>query len=126
VVTINGALMVDLWGQAVADTLGSRQFSGIGGHEDFVSVAGLELEDRSLICLPSQATVNGQRVSRIVAALPEGAVVTTPRHQLDIVVTEYGAASLRGRTVRERAVALAQIAHPDDRDELLGRARSMG
>lgn len=126
VVTINGALMVDLWGQAVADTLGSRQFSGIGGHEDFVSVAGLELEDRSLICLPSQATVNGQRVSRIVAALPEGAVVTTPRHQLDIVVTEYGAASLRGRTVRERALALVEVAHPDDRDELRARAQTMG
>ena len=125
-VTINGALMIDLWGQAVADTIGSRQFSGIGGHEDFVSVSGLELEDRSLICMPSRATVNGQPVSRIMGLLPEGTVVTTPRHQLDIVVTEYGAASLRGRTVRERAVALATIAHPDDRGELLARAETMG
>ncbi|MCB1017716.1 MAG: acetyl-CoA hydrolase/transferase family protein [Acidimicrobiales bacterium] len=125
-VTINGALMLDLWGQTVADTLGSRQFSGIGGHEDFVSVSGLELEDRSLICLPSRANVDGRSVSRLLPALPQGTVVTTPRHQLDIVVTEHGAASLRGRTVRERAVALARIAHPDDRDELLAHARTMG
>ena len=64
-VTINGALTIDLWGQAVADTIGRRQFSGIGGHEDFVSVAGFELEDRSILCLRSTATVGGQPVSRI-------------------------------------------------------------
>lgn len=125
-VTINGALMIDLWGQVVADTIGPRQFSGIGGHEDFVSVSGLELEDRGLICLPSRANVDGGPVSRIMGFLPEGTVVTTPRHQLDVVVTEYGAASLRGRTVRERAVALAGIAHPDDRAELMARAETMG
>lgn len=117
-VTINGALTIDLWGQAVADTIGARQFSGIGGHEDFVSVSGLELEDRSLLCLPSTSSVNGEVVSRIVAALPAGAVVTTPRHQLDVVITEYGIAELRGRTVRERALALADIAHPAERDTL--------
>jgi acyl-CoA hydrolase len=125
-VTINGALMVDLWGQVVADTIGPRQFSGIGGHEDFVSVSGIELEDRGLICLPSRATVDGQPVSRIMGFLPAGTVVTTPRHQLDVVVTEYGAASLRGRTVRERALALAAIAHPDDRDELMALAVTLG
>lgn len=125
-VTINGALMIDLWGQVVADTIGPRQFSGIGGHEDFVSVSGLELEDRGLICLPSQAQVDGSAVSRIMGFLPEGTVVTTPRHQLDVVVTEYGAASLRGRTVRERALALAAIAHPDDRPVLTAKAETMG
>ena len=125
-VTINGALTVDLWGQAVADTIDGRQFSGIGGHEDFVSVAGFELEDRSLICMRSTATVGGQAVSRISAALPAGAVITTPRHQLDLVVTEHGVASLRGRTVRERAEALAAIAHPDFRDELSASAAEMG
>ncbi len=124
-VTINGALTIDLWGQAVADTIGNRQFSGIGGHEDFVSVAGLELEDRALLCLPSTATVGGQRISRIAAQLAAGAVVTTPRHQLDLVVTEYGVASLRGRTVHARAVALADIAHPDFRDELLAHADTL-
>lgn len=121
-VSINGALAVDLAGQAVADTLGASQFSGIGGHEDFVASSGLELEDRSLICLRSTTTVDGQRVSRIAAQFPAGTIVTTPRHQLDVVITEYGVAELRGATVRERARALAGIAHPDFRDELLEAA----
>lgn len=121
-VSINGALAVDLAGQAVADTLRGEQFSGIGGHEDFVASSGLELEDRSLICLRSSTMVNGVRSSRITAKFPEGTIVTTPRHQLDVVVTEYGVAELRGRTVRERARALAAIAHPDVRDQLLSDA----
>jgi len=124
-VTINGALTVDLWGQAVADTIGGRQFSGIGGHEDFVSVSGFDLEDRSILCLRSTATVGGQPVSRIQAQLPAGAVITTPRHQLDLVITEYGVASLRGRTVRQRATALAAVAHPDFRDELEAYAAAL-
>jgi acyl-CoA hydrolase len=117
-VTINGALCIDLHGQVVADTIGARQYSGIGGHEDFVSAPGLELEDRSLVCLPSTARTGETVVSRIVGSLPEGWIITTPRHQLDVVVTEYGAAELRGGTVRERALALAEIAHPDFRDDL--------
>lgn len=124
-ITVNGAISIDLFGQVVADTRDGTQFSGIGGHEDFVAAPGLSLEDRSLICLPSLATHGGRQVSRIVARLPYGSVVTTPRHQLDVVVTEHGAASLRGRTVRERAVALASIAHPDVRDELLDAADRM-
>jgi acyl-CoA hydrolase len=124
-VTINGALSVDLWGQVAADTLGGRQFSGIGGHEDFVSGSGLELTDRSIVCVPSTATVDGVLTSRIVNALPEGMLVTTPRHQLDLVVTEHGVAHLRGRTVRERAHALAQIAHPDFREDLERRAATL-
>lgn len=121
-VTINGAVSIDLSGQVAADTIGGKQFSGIGGHEDFISGPGLELEDRSLVCLPSTATVGGEVVSRIVARFPAGSVVTTPRHQMDIVITEYGAAELRGHTVRERALALADIAHPDFRDELRSSA----
>ena len=124
-VTINGALTVDLWGQAVADTINGRQFSGIGGHEDFVAASGFDLEDRALLCLRSTAVVGGQVISRIQAQLPAGAVVTTPRHQLDLVVTEYGVASLRGRTVRQRAAALAAIAHPDFRDELSHHAATI-
>lgn len=124
-VMINGALAVDLWGQAVADTRDLRQFSGIGGHEDFTAASGLQLDDRSLMCLPSTATVGGERVSRIVVGFPEGTVVTTPRHQLDIVITEFGAAHLRGRTVRERAQALAAISHPDFRPELEARAAEL-
>lgn len=117
-VSINGALAVDLYGQVVADRLGGRQFSGIGGHEDFVEQSGLELSDRSLICMPSTATVVGAPVSRIVTTLTPGTTVTTPRHQVDLVITEHGVAELRGRTMSERAVALAEIAHPDFRAEL--------
>jgi acyl-CoA hydrolase len=121
-VTINGALAIDLSGQVSADTIAGKQFSGIGGHEDFVSGAGLELEDRSLVCFPSTTTVGGDVVSRIVAQFAAGSVITTPRHQLDVVITEYGAAELQGKTVRQRALALAEIAHPDFRDELRARA----
>jgi acyl-CoA hydrolase len=122
-VAINGAMEIDLLGQVVADTLAGAQYSGIGGHEDFVGGASLVAEDRSLICMPATAKVQGRRVSRIRRRLSEGAVVTTPRHQLDLVVTEYGVAELRGRTVAERARALAAIAHPDFREALLGDER---
>lgn len=119
-ISINGALAIDAQGQVVADTLDGKQFSGIGGAEDFVAGAGLELSDRSLICLPSTFTKDGELRSRIVPAFGPGAVITTPRHQVDVIVTEYGVAELEGRTVRERAEALAAIAHPRFRADLLG------
>ena len=122
-VTINGAMSIDLAGQVIADTRRGEQFSGIGGHEDFIAGAGLELSDRSLICLPSTATVDGELVSRITPVLEPGGIVTTPRHQLDVVITEFGVAEVLGKTVRERAEALAGIAHPDFRDELLDAAQ---
>ena len=65
-------------------------------------------------------------MSRLVACHPAGTIVTTPRHQLDVVITEHGVAELRGKTVRQRALALAAIAHPDHRDELLAAAAEMG
>ncbi|MEU0498102.1 acetyl-CoA hydrolase/transferase C-terminal domain-containing protein [Mycobacterium sp. NPDC006124] len=122
-VSVNGALAVDARGQVVADTLDGKQFSGIGGAEDFVAGAGLELSDRSLICLPSTYTKDGELRSRVVPQFGPGAVITTPRHQVDVIVTEYGVAELEGRTVRERAEALAAIAHPKFRDEMLAAAR---
>jgi acyl-CoA hydrolase len=121
-VTINGALAIDIHGQVVADTISGGQFSGIGGAEDFVAGAGLELSDRSLICLPSTFTKDGALQSRIVPWFGPGAVITTPRHQVDVIVTEYGAAELEGLTVRERGEALAAIAHPQFRGELLAAA----
>ena len=121
-ITINGALAIDIHGQVVADTIAGGQFSGIGGAEDFVAGAGLELSDRSLICLPSTFEQDGVVRSRIVPWFGPGAVITTPRHQVDVIVTEYGAAELEGRTVRERGRALAAIAHPQFRDELLAAA----
>jgi len=121
-VSINGALAIDIGGQVVADTIAGDQFSGIGGAEDFVAGAGLELSDRSLICLPSTFQKDGVLQSRIVPWFGPGAVITTPRHQVDVIITEYGAAELEGRTVRERGEALAAIAHPQFRDELLAAA----
>jgi len=117
-VSINGALSVGLCGQIAADTLDGRQFSGIGGHEDFVAGAAFSDHGRSLVCLPATARRDGRLVSRIVTDLPLGTLVTTPRHQTDVVITEFGAAELAGRTVRERAEALIAIAHPDMREAL--------
>ncbi|WP_425005119.1 acetyl-CoA hydrolase/transferase family protein [Mycolicibacterium sp. S3B2] len=117
-VSINGALAIDLHGQVVADTVAGNQFSGIGGAEDFVAGVGLELTDRSLICLPSTYDKDGELVSRIMPWFGPGAVVTTPRHHVDVIVTEYGVAELEGKTVRQRGHALAEIAHPRFRDEL--------
>jgi acyl-CoA hydrolase len=117
-VSLNGALEIDLHGQVVADSIQGAQYSGIGGHEDFAAGAGLGEDDRSLLCLPSTALVDGRRVSRIVRQLTPGSLVTTPRHQVDVVITEHGAAELAGRSVEERAAALAAIADPDFRGDL--------
>lgn len=117
-VTINAAMAVDIHGQVIADTIDGTQYSGIGGHEDFISGPALSLEDRSLLCLPSTVTVGGETRSRIVPWFEAGAVVTTPRHQVDVIVTEHGAAELQGLAVDQRGLALAEIAHPDFRDEL--------
>jgi acyl-CoA hydrolase len=122
-ISVNGALAVDIQGQVVADTINGDQFSGIGGAEDFVAGAGLELSDRSLICLRSTYEKDGELASRIVPWFGPGAVITTPRHQVDVVITEYGAAELEGKTVAERGEALAAIAHPQFRDELLAAAK---
>ena len=125
-VSINGALSVDLYGQVVADNIDGRQISGVGGHEDFVAGAEMRLDDHSLICLRSPAVSNGVTRSRIVPTLPEGSVVSTPRHHTGVVITEHGSADLSGRTVRERAAALVEIAHPDFRPELRERAAALG
>ena len=126
-VTINGALAVDVQGQVVADTIAGSQYSGIGGHEDFVAGPALSLEQRSLLCLPSTTSVDGGLRSRIVPFFDAGAVITTPRHQVDVIVTEFGAAELQGKTTHRRGEALAAIAHPDFREGLLeAAARSSG
>lgn len=117
-VTVNGALSVDLYGQVVADTLGGKQFSGTGGGEDFVSGPAYVEGGTSLLCFASTAGASDAPVSRIVREHPAGAIVTTPRHQLDVVVTEHGSVDLALLTVAERAEALASIAHPDFRDGL--------
>ncbi len=125
-VSINGAICIDLYGQVVADNIDGRQISGVGGHEDFVAGADLHVDSHSLICLHSTAEVGGFIRSCIVPLSPEGSVVSTPRHHTGVVVTEYGAAELTGLTVRERARALADIAHPDFRAELHAVAETLG
>jgi acyl-CoA hydrolase len=124
-VSINGALAVDLFGQIMADTLGTRQYSGVGGHELFVAGAHSSHEGKSIICMRSTATVEGKTVSTIVAQLPCGTPVTTPRHHVQYVVTEHGVANLGMLPARARARALIEIAHPDFRDELRAQAEQL-
>jgi acyl-CoA hydrolase/GNAT superfamily N-acetyltransferase len=121
-VSINSALQIDLTGQVCADSIGTRFYSGIGGQVDFIRGAARSRGGRSIIALPS--TAQGGTVSRIVPVLAEGAGVVTTRGDVFTVVTEHGVAELRGRTVRERALALIGIAHPDFRDELLAAAKA--
>jgi GNAT superfamily N-acetyltransferase/acyl CoA:acetate/3-ketoacid CoA transferase beta subunit len=123
-VSINSALQVDLTGQVCADSLGSRFYSGFGGQVDFIRGAAWSPRGRSIIALPSLA--KDGTVSRIVPALSLGAGVVTTRADVDFVVTEYGIASLKGKTIRERAVALIQIAHPEHRALLVEGAKKFG
>ena len=115
-VAINSALQVDLFGQVAAEAMGPVQFSGVGGQVDFFRSAALSRGGRAILALPSTAAKGTQ--SRIVAALPQGSIVTSTRNDVDYVVTEYGVAPLRGRSVRQRAENLIAIAHPDFRDLL--------
>ncbi len=122
-VAINAALEVDLTGQVVADSLGQLLYSGIGGHADFIRGAALAKNGKPIIAIPSTAeTPEGVR-SRIVATLQEGAGVITTRGDTHYVVTEYGIAFLHGKTMRERAMSLISVAHPDFRSELLHAAK---
>jgi 4-hydroxybutyrate CoA-transferase len=115
-VSVNSALEVDLLGQVNAESVGGRQVAGIGGQFDFVLGVTRAAGGRAIIALPS--TGRDGAVSRLVAALPAGARVTTPRHVADFVVTEYGVASLRGKSDAGRARELIRIAHPAFREAL--------
>jgi acyl-CoA hydrolase len=124
-VSINGAMAIDLTSQVMADTLGRRQYSGVGGHELFVIGAHDCPDGKSIICLHSTATVGGRPVSTIVAELPSGTPVTTPRHHVQYVVTEHGIANLGLLPARARAEALIAIADPAFRDELSRRGNGL-
>jgi len=115
VTAINSAIEIDLTGQVCADTIGARQFSGVGGQMDFIRGASLSEGGKPIIAMPA-ATHRG--VSKIVPFLKEGAGVTTTRAHVHYVVTEYGVANLYGKNLRQRAKALIEIAHPDHREEL--------
>ena len=115
-VSINSAVEIDLHGQSNGETIGPVQISGVGGSLDYVEAAALSEGGVSIIALPS-TTEDGKR-SKIVPRLATGAVVTTPRFCTDYIITEYGAARLKGKDLQARAEALINIAHPDFRDEL--------
>jgi len=116
VVSINSSLQVDLTGQAASESIGSKQFSGTGGQADFVRGAAWSKGGRSIIAFHSTAAKG--KLSRIVSHLDEGAIVTTTRTDIHYIVTEYGIADMRGKSVHQRADALINIAHPDFRSDL--------
>jgi len=120
-ISINSAIEVDLTGQVVSDSVGYRFYSGIGGQVDFIRGAAMSRGGKPIIALPS--TAKDGTLSRIVPFVTEGAGVVTSRGDVHYVVTEYGIATLRGKSIRERALKLIQVAHPDFRDELLAQVR---
>jgi acyl-CoA hydrolase len=120
---INSAIEVDLTGQIVADSIGHRMYSGVGGQMDFVRGASLASEGKAIIALPA-TTSNGAR-SKIVASLQDGAGVVTTRAHARTIVTEFGVAELWGRSLQERAAALIDIADPRFRETLRAEARRL-
>ncbi|MCL2365838.1 MAG: 4-hydroxybutyrate--acetyl-CoA CoA transferase [Oscillospiraceae bacterium] len=121
--SINSAVEVDFMGQVCAESIGSRHVSGTGGQVDFVRGAVQSHGGKSFIAF--SATASGGTISRISSVLKSGAVVTTSKNDVDIIVTEYGIAKLRGKSVYQRAKALIAIAHPQFRDELTFQARKL-
>lgn len=115
VTAINSAIEVDLTGQVAADSIGTRQYSGVGGQMDFIRGASLSPGGKPVIALPS---TTGRGESRIVPLLKPGAGVVTTRAHVHYVATEYGVADLYGRNLRQRARALIEIAHPEHREAL--------
>jgi acyl-CoA hydrolase/RimJ/RimL family protein N-acetyltransferase len=120
-VSINSAIEVDLTGQVVADSIGYQFYSGIGGQVDFVRGSSLSKGGKAIIALPS--TTPDGNTSRIVAHITEGGGVVTSRGHVAFVITEFGIASLQGKSIRERALELIRIAHPRFRDKLLKDVR---
>jgi acyl-CoA hydrolase/GNAT superfamily N-acetyltransferase len=118
---INSALEIDLSGQATAESLGKRFYSGIGGQADFMRGAILSQGGKTILAL--QSTAENEEVSRIVPFLKEGAGVTLSRGDIHYVVTEYGIAYLHGKNIRERAMDLIAIAHPKFREQLIEQAK---
>lgn len=122
-VAINSAIQIDLTGQVCADSMGHKIYSGIGGQVDFIRGAAHAKNGKPVIALPS--TAKDDTISRIVVSLDTGAGVVTSRGDVHFVVTEYGVADLFGRSIRERATMLIEIAHPKFRDELAFEAKKL-
>jgi acyl-CoA hydrolase len=127
IVSINATLMIDLTGQCCSEAIGPTQYSCIGGQLDFVRGACMAKGGRSYITLRStRKDREGKLISNIVACLPEGSIVTTPRSEPMFIVTEYGIADIYLRPIKDRIKALIAIAHPDFREELKARAIAQG
>ena len=120
-VSINSCVQVDIMGQVVSTSAGLRQISGVGGQVDFVRGANLSKGGRAIMAMPS--TTGKGKISKIVPFLDQGSAVTTTRTEVNYVITEYGIAKLKGKSLRQRAEALIRIAHPDFRDELTAEFR---
>ena len=116
-VSINSCIQIDLMGQVAAESMGLKQFSGVGGQVDFVRGANISSGGKSIIAMPSTAAKG--TISRIVPFLEEGTAVTTSRNDVHYVITEYGIAGLKGKSLKERARALINIAHPNFRAQLI-------
>ena len=123
-ISINAAVEVDLFGQVCAESVGTKHMSGSGGQIDYVRGACQSRGGKSFIAFTS--TAKGGTISKIKSILTPGAVVTTSKNDVDYIVTEYGVAHLRGRSLGERARQLIAIAHPDFRDELTFEAKKRG
>ena len=126
VVAINNTTQMDLQGQAASESDGHRHLTGTGGQLQFVRGAYASRGGKSFVCLASTYEKHGERRSRIVSTLTPGNIVTTPRTDMMYVVTEYGVANLKGKSVAERATALIGLAHPDFREPLARDAREHG
>ena len=126
-VAVNNALQVDLTGQLSAEALDHRPYTGVGGQTVFMLAGAYSKGGKSISVLPASALPTGsdKRLSRIVPTLGAGAAVTVPRTYVDYVVTEFGIAELKGKTLQERAAALVEISHPEFRDELKSEARRL-
>jgi 4-hydroxybutyrate CoA-transferase len=126
-VTVNNALVVDLTGQVSAESIDHRMYTGVGGQTVFMLAGAYSPGGKSVSVVPSSSvpSTTGQRVSRIVPTLAPGGAVTVPRTFVDYVVTEHGIATLRGKTLKERARELCSVAHPDFRPELEREASRM-
>ena len=123
-VSINSALTIDITGQVCSDSLGFTFYSGIGGQVDFVRGSAMSKRGKSIMVLPS-TTDDGEK-SRIVPYHEPGSGIVVTRGSIHYVVTEYGMAYVHGKSIRERAMALINIAHPKFRDELLENAKKQG
>jgi acetyl-CoA hydrolase len=123
-VAINSAIEVDLTGQVCADSIGTKIYSGVGGQLDFIYGAGMSPGGLPVIAMPSTTTLrDGTVVTRVTPTLKPGAGVVTSRSHVHYVATEYGMVDLYGKSIRQRALALISIAHPNFRAELTAQAK---